>query len=207
MSKEENFENESEDNLKKREINKDSVLKQLDDMYKILNDEIEKTMKSTDKNKNTRVLKKLKKRLEKIQKDLPKMKKKTTRTNFSNSGFVKTFPITKETSDFLMVDPNMNLSRDDLQCALTIYIHLDPEEEREKKLKWAYLNKEGLRDLRNPKNRKLIYPDEALSSLLKYNEYKKNVDTGKEFNKKGIKILDSNMHYYTLTSLLQNCFK
>jgi len=175
-------------------ITKECIIEDLDEISNILDIEIDKCMKSLDKNKSTRCLKKIKKRIDRLKRDVPRIKKKINRDDYSNSGFTKKMSISKELTSFLGVDKDTKLSRDDIQSALCTYINIKPNEAREKMTQWSYLNKEG-RDLRDPTNKKIIIPDDKLAELLHYNEYCKQSST------------DNKLYYYVLMKLIQPHFR
>jgi chromatin remodeling complex protein RSC6 len=130
-----------------------------------------------------------------------------------NSVFNKKFNISNELAKFLGVHPSLMLSRIEITRALCIYIHkskisIDGSRSR----KWFYLNKVN-RDLRNPNNLKNIVPDEKLSSLLDYEQYKKNVMAGKirlpnivNWKKAGQTKTDPELKYSTLQILVSKHF-
>lgn len=190
----------------------ESLLSELDEISSLLDEEIEKRRKSTDKNRGIKFLRKIRKRVEITKKHVPKVKRKSQlNRDPTKSGFVIPYPISKELSEFLNVDPNSKLSRDDVQCAISAYIHIAPTESREKICRWEYLNKEK-RDLRNIKNKRIVNPDDKLSSLLNYEQYKKDVKNGLitiKQKKSGdiIPIIDDSLQYYVIMRLIQPHFK
>ena len=110
----------------------------------------------------------------------------------------------------MQIDQNSSISREDAQCALSVYINIKPDEQREKSLKWKYLNPQN-RDIRDPSNKRIIIPDSKLSKLLGYEEYKDKVQNGEIYinsKKLGQKVLveDDKMEYYVMISLMQKLF-
>ena len=193
-------------------ITKESLEEEFNDLLTLVDTEIDKKRKSFEKNKGIRKLIQIKKRVESIRKHIPKMIKHSRSINRdpSKNGFVIPTNISKELSKFLSIDPNTKLSRENVQCAISTYIHIDPEEDREKITRWKYLNPD-FRDLRSVSNKRVIQPDDKLSSLLDYDKYREDVKKGLiEINNKklGKKIVtsDDSLYYYILTKLIQKHF-
>lgn len=108
-----------------------------------------------------------------------------------------------ELCEFLnLKDTKICYSRIDAIRAISVYIKFDMNEKRDEILKWKYLNENGKRNLQDPKNKKKILCDKKLNKLLKYDQYVKDVEEGKVFNKKKEKIFDSNLYYQTISKLI-----
>lgn len=183
--------------MERRRITKATILEKIDTTLKIVDEEIDKTMKSTEKNKSTRCLKKIKKRLNELQKDIPRIKRPPT--THKNSFFSTQVNISRELKDFLGIDNN-KISRQQVLCALSAYIHL--EEDNVEDNVWAYLNPKH-RDLRDPTDKRCIIPDDRLSKLLGYNEFVKSVEKGEYITKKGKIVTDPRLTFCRITALLQ----
>ncbi len=98
----------------------------------------------------------------------------------SRGGFNNPTRISEEFCDFLKLkDPEVKLSRDEGTTAVNVYIHKDPLKVDEKHTKWHYLNEEN----RNLRKGKVIEPDDKLSKLLDYEEWKERVKRGEEKRK------------------------
>lgn len=188
----------------KRNLSKSDILEILIDVQQLLDAEIEKSMKSLEKNKSVRCLKKVKKRVDKMAKYLPKMKNTTSRTDYSNNGFSIPTKISKELQTFLQVDTDI-LTRDEVQSAISAYINIKPDEEREKILRWSHLNTG--KDLRSPDNKKIILPDKKLAALLHYEDYKKSVKNGEILTKTNEVVEDDSLYYYVMMKLLSYHFE
>lgn len=185
-------------------ITKEDIVENLGEILEIVNKEIDRSEKSTEKTKSLRTLRKIKKRVERLKKDVPKIKRKNTRTDYSNNTFCVPMKISKELSNFL--NHPGPLSRDEVQCAISAYINIKIDEERDKILRWKHLNTIE-RDLRDETNLSIIIPDDKLSKLLGYDEYVKQVERGKIINKKGDVVTNSDLKYCIVTKLLQKHFE
>jgi len=197
---------------KKRKLPIEKISEDLNEILLLVTDQIEKQRKSLEKNKGTRTLKSVKKKIEHALIYFPALEKKfrPVKRDTSKSGFVVPFNISEELSDFLEIDSTSKLSRSDVQCALSAYIHLNDDEDREKILKWKYLNALN-RDLRDVKCKRIIKPDDKLSKLLNYEKYKIDVSKGlifinnKKLDKK-VAVVDDNLQYYVVMKLIQPHF-
>ena len=120
------------------------------------------------------------------------------------------YEVSKELASFSGIKTNQ-LSREDVQCIISVYIYLNPEETREKMLKWKHLNTVG-RDLRDSTNKRKIIPDAKLSKLLKDDKYKQDVKNGNitMIPKKGTTekriVTDDSLYYYVIMKLIQPHF-
>lgn len=113
--------------------------------------------------------------------------KRRNNGNHERGALVAPRLISDELAKFLGVKPGTRMGRDEVNRAVTAYIHYDPakkladpktpEEEKSRKNKamWVKkLNKDGkVRNLQDATKRSIIHPDAALSKLLKYKEYQK----------------------------------
>lgn len=174
--------------IKREKVSSESVMKDIKSILSILDSEIDKRKKTLDKNKGLSTFRSIRKKMEKLERSLPKIMKKTRSNKNIKNNFNKPVSITKELANFLKVDEKSQLSREDINCAIFTYINFKPDETREKMLKWKHLNwntnvVEGTnvvsspqRDLRDQTKKDVIIPDEALSNLLGYEKYKKDVN-------------------------------
>jgi len=128
-----------------------------------------------------------------------------------STGFRRKWNISINLAKFLGVHPSLRLSRIDVTEALVVYCHKRRPENRPNMRRWSYLNKVN-RNLENPKNKRTILPDQRLSSLLKYEQYKKKVESGNQLfsscNKKkaGQQLTDSSLKYSTIQVLISKHF-
>jgi chromatin remodeling complex protein RSC6 len=184
------------------------------------NQDLEDIKKLVDDHKNNKdkevqkILKDISKKADSAKKNVGALtKKKGTGTTgkSSVSGFRLNKTITKELADFLGIEETAQISRLDATRAICVYVHRNSDEPREHMNKWAYLNKDG-RNLQDPNNKKNIIPDKALSTLLRYEQYKKDVAAGKilssKANKKkaGQKVTDPALKYSTVQVLISQHF-
>lgn len=196
---------------KKREpITQESILVEVRDLLKLLGGEIERLQKSTDKQKGSKFLKSVQKRVVTLEKHIPKLSKKHGKRSSNRSGFTISYNITPELAKFLQVEPDTQIARKQVQCALSAYIHLNKDEKREKILEWKHLNPK-FRDLRDENNKRVILADAKLSKLLDYEGYKKQVKDGKVTmkNKKlgtVTKITSPDLEYCVVMKLIQKHF-
>lgn len=196
---------------KRKPVTQESVVEELETVVELLNKELEKLKMSTDKNKNTRLLKSVRKKVEKAKSHIPKIKKKRNiLRDPSSSGFMVPYKVSDELLQFMKLEKGTPVSRNDVQCALSAYIHLSEDETREKVLRWKHLNPKSL-DLRDPKNKRIINPDPALNKLLRYNDYKKKVKNGKVTKKvrqtgEKVVVTDPSLEYYVIMRLIQHHF-
>jgi hypothetical protein len=173
---------------KREKVSSESVMKDIKSILTILDSEIDKRKKTLDKNKGLSTFRSIKKKVERLEKSLPKIMKKTRSNKNIKNNFNKPVLISEELSNFLQVDKNVQLTREDVNCAIFTYINIKPDEKREKILKWKHLNWNTTtngsdenggspqRDLRDQIKKDTIIPDDALSKLLNYEEYKKEID-------------------------------
>ena len=139
----------------RRQPTKETILADLDELIKMINDEITVRRESTGKTNASGIkyLRTLNKRATTIKSDcsrVMKQKQRVKRTGNNNSGFNKPVYISEEMSEFTGWDPEMMRSRVDVTRYICNYI------------------KEN--ELQNPNDRREIIPDDTLSTLLKYDK-------------------------------------
>lgn len=181
----------------------------------LLDTEIDR--RSREKDKGVRTFKKVRKLLVRMRKELPVVtRSKAARIKSSTSatrqgGIMIKYQISGELADFLKVPKDTKLSRVETTRAICIYSHLKENEKREEMARWLYLNPEGKRNLQNQMDHKSILPDKALSKLLRYDQYKKDVKAGKIFkNVKDketgkvlqVKMTDDMLYYWVIQKLV-----
>lgn len=205
-------------------ITSKSVMEEISKIKNIVMKELDKQMKSLEKHKGTRTLRNISKRLDVLEKHIPKIKKirPPREIKFDKDGNVITPPnsfslvydVSKELYEFAGITKKADqkgLSREDVQCIINTYIYLNPEEDREKMMRWSHLNPTK-RDLRDPEDKRRIVPDAKLSKLLKYEEYKKDVKEGKitvkdKKSENGTRVMeDDSLFHYTIMKLIQPHF-
>lgn len=191
-----------------KEITPDSFKDSLQELYDLLNLEIEKQQKKMIPCFGIRTLKTARLKVEKLQKRFPKVAKRQTIKRKSNtiSGIMKQNSITKDLADFLKVEPTTKLSRVEIQSAISIYCNVK-DKDKPSYQRWGYLNVDGARCLQDPINKKFIIPDECLSKLFDYENYKKRIAEGKitVINKKtGLPkiVVDDRLQYFTISTLI-----
>jgi chromatin remodeling complex protein RSC6 len=201
-------EDESSERVRKprERITKDSVTQEVSDLLEMIDTEIERSMKSMEKKKCVKMLRRLRKRIVVVHRHVPKIKRPFV-AHAGGGGFDKAVTISDELAAFLHLHEKI-ASRADVQRALSAYIHLDPEEEREEILKWRHLNEDD-RDLRDPEDRRIIIPDKRMRKLLHYREYQSAVAEGEiTINRKGERVVveDDRLRYWVIMKLVQRHF-
>ena len=156
----------------RKRVTKETVLSELDETITKLDVKIEKLKKTMGGQSGSRFLRGLRNRLVKIRRNAKRMKRRRTCTPTST-----VYEVSDELAKFLKLD-EPQISRLNLQWAISAYIHIADDEKREGILSWKHLNPNN-RDLRNPENRKIVLPDAKLSKLLRYDRYRKMVAKGK----------------------------
>lgn len=197
-----------------KEITPSSFQNDLQELFVLLNTEIDKQQKKMVPSPGIRALKSARMRVVKLQKHFPKVAKRprTKRVNAGiSSGIMKPNPITEELAKFLGVPLDTKLSRVEIQGALAVYCRVK-DKNKKSYVRWGYLNPEGERNLQDPKDRKFIIPDKKLSKLLRYDQYKKKIADGKIIirNKKTGEsrvVTDDRLQYFTITSLIGQLIK
>lgn len=174
-------EEEKKERAPRRKITIESHLEKYEKLESFLDEQIDELKRR--KEKGTRVFTTIRKSVRELHREAPKIANSKRKSSSSHqnkvSGFVLQCEITKELANFLNIDPETTLCRKDVTNAICVYAHLKPDEKRVHMLKWEYLNPGGKRNLQDPSNKMSILPDSALSKLLRYNQYKKDVKTGK----------------------------
>lgn len=202
---------EVEEGVEKKEVKKvnvEQLQKVLDEVLTTLDEEIQRIR--DEKGKGIKNLKKARKNVNLVLNKLPKLvKSKNTRKKNPNakSGLQKKVLITDELANFLKKPKGTLLSRNEVTKAISVYVNL--RENDEKAAEWAYLNEGGKRNLKVKGEG--IKPDAALSKLLRYDQYVKDVKAGKitEKNKKvGEKVVieDTRLYHKVITRLIQRHF-
>lgn len=136
---------------KRREVSRETVDADFDDLEEKLASEIETLRDSKEKVKGIKFLRSLNKVVKTLHKDyvrVLKMKKKRAGGDNNTSGFKKPVGITQALADFTGWDVNQKYSRIDTTRFLCNYI------------------KEN--DLQNPEDRRQILPDEKLCKVLEF---------------------------------------
>jgi len=194
--------------VKKTKPTLDSVRDEVNALKEMFEAEIEKPG-------SARAWKTAKKRLESIYNKLPKIAKKKARDpnkEKKKTAFDKPKIPSTELATFLKLKKGELISMADCTRAICVYTHLKDDETRDAQLKWKWLNKDG-RDLRNKETVKnadgkdvqiklAIKPDDKLTKLLKYDQYKKDVKKGKIFVHKGKKQVEDETCYYNVVTRL-----
>ncbi len=185
------------------------------DLLALLDAEIDR--KSREKEKGARAFRSARKIVVALRKELPQVTRsraarlKSSTRRQTASGITKPLPISKELAAFLKVDENTELCRVEATNGICVYARLKADEKRESMLRWKHLNPGGKRNLQNALIKKAITPDAALSKLLRYGQYKKDVAAGKvtikSKDKETGKILnkivtDDLMYYYVMQKLI-----
>jgi len=164
----------------RKKVTIETHLEKYDKLIEFLDEHIDHLRKN--KEPGSRVFTTIRKSVRELNKEAPKIANSRRKTTLNNqnkvSGFVLQCQISPELADFLQVSHTTTLCRKDVTNAICVYSHLNPIEAREHMLRWEYLNRGGKRNLQNPKERMAIIPDSALSKLLQYNQYKKDVKGG-----------------------------
>jgi chromatin remodeling complex protein RSC6 len=136
---------------KRREVTRESVDTDFEDLEEKLASEIETLRDSKEKVKGIKFLRSINKVIKTLHKDYTrvlKLKKKRNSANPTTSGFNKPVTIRQGLADFTGWDVNQKYSRIDVTRFLCNYI-------KEK-------------DLQNPKDRRQILPDEKLCKVLNF---------------------------------------
>lgn len=155
-------------------------IEKYDALLKVLDEEIERKQK--EREKGTRVLRSVRKTVRELRTEAPKIahaKRRFSSNGKKVSGLELRYNISDELADFMKIPHGSTPSRNDITNAICVYIHAHPGESRPQMTKWNHLNPKGKRNLQNPTSKMSINPDDALSRLLNYNQYKKDVKAGK----------------------------
>jgi chromatin remodeling complex protein RSC6 len=198
--------------ISRKNITSEILVNELDAAKNLLTQEIQsiKELQGSQR-RGIRSLQQVRKRIAFVGECIPHMVKTKRRLrNNGSSGFNKPKYPSNELKTFLGLKNGDMVSRAEATRALCTYIKLRPDETREEFKQWAHLNPGGKRNLQDPEVSKRILPDDKLSKLLSYEQYKKDVKAGKfESNikqdngtyKKEI-LKDDHLYYNVLQRLL-----
>lgn len=170
----------------------------------------------TGERKGIKTLKSVRRTLLELETKAPKLTKLRRRYNMTgkdrkNSGLTTPQKISDELRAFLKVDKNQSLSRIEVTRAINSYIHLKENEDRPNILVWNHLNLHN-RNLQNPDDKRIIFPDESLAALLRYPQYQKDVAAKKiteqhknklTGTKERVSVTSDALHYRTVQKLIQ----
>ena len=202
---------------KRTKINLETYIEKITQAVKKCDVEIERLSSNpSGERKGIKTLKSVRRTLLDLETKAPKLTKlrrqyKMSGTIRKNSGLTTPQNISDELRKFLKLEEGKNLSRIEVTRAINSYINIKKDEKRPNILEWSYLN-QNHRNLQNEKDKRIIFPDEPLAKLLRYNQYKKDVASAKitEAHKNKItglketKIVTSNdLHYRTVQKLIQ----
>lgn len=193
----------------------DSLQGYLDELVGTLDSEIAELSKS--KTRGSRTLRAIRRQVLLFGKralTLANKGKKKNRTSSSNGGFKLPYSVSPELASFLKIGKDEKINREDVTRAICVYTRLRPGEARPAMLRWEHLNKGGKRDLQDPDNKKAVIPDKALTTLLGYDQYKKDVAAGKvtkivtvDGEKREEVVTDDALYYYVIQRLVQQHFR
>lgn len=193
-----------------KEVNITNYLELLNSTIDLLTANIDLRSKKGEAGINS--LKKIHKNLVLLRNRAPKLVPKSKRPkkeSNDSSGFRNKIAISRELADFLKVTPDTRLATSDITRAICVYIHYDALKANEQSKGWAHLNPKGARNLQQKSSEKSksfntrIAPDAALSKLLNYSKYQKDVKAGLLKNSKGEVITDDGLFYHTIQKLIQ----
>ncbi len=202
---------------KRTKINLETYIEKINQAIKKCDVEIERLSSNpSGERKGIKTLKSVRRTLLDLETKAPKLTKlrrqyKMSGTVRKNSGLTTPQHISDELRKFLKLEKGRSLSRIEVTRAINSYINVKNDEKRPNILEWSYLNPNH-RNLQNEKDKRIIFPDEPLAKLLRYNQYKKDVALAKitEAHKnkttglKETKIVTSdNLHYRTVQKLIQ----
>lgn len=188
----------------------------IDDILEKLTLEIEKHQKVQNKQTGAKALRTIRKDVKELKSQLKSVSSGPKRSHQQgskpkSSGFVGRCNISDELRLFLELQPDQEVSRSEIINALNVYVNIKDDETREQMLKWKHLNPDGKRNLQDPNNGMKIIPDDKLSKMLRYEQYKQDVSDGKikrnqtdkETKKKSVIVeTDTSLKYYTLPKLI-----
>ena len=195
----------------RRKVTLESHLADYTELMTLLDSEIDR--RAQEKEKGIRVFRTVRKMVKQLEKDTPKianLKRTSTSNGRKVSGFTLLCEITDELADFMGVKRGTTPSRAEITNAICVYARLKPGEKRPQMLKWEVLNAGGKRNLQDPNNNMAIIPDETLTKLLKYEQYKEDVKakkiyanvTNKETKKKERVLVSEAVLYYRVIQIL-----
>lgn len=201
----------------RKKVTSDSLLEKIDELLEVLDKEIER--KSKEREKGTRTFQSIRKTVRDIRKDIPRLangKRRVKNTGKRTSPFMVKHPITEECAKFLQLEKGTLLSRTEVTNAICVYSHYDLADNRDQMKKWAYLNPKGERNLQKEGHKMTIVPDKTLNKLLRYDEYRKQVDSGKVTKKTKDKetgeiveevLKDSALYYWVIQKRIGRLFE
>lgn len=167
-----------QDESKSKYVSIEDHIELYNNLLRFLDHEIDE--KSKRREPGVRTLQNVRKQVKTLKKQVPKLKKTVPQTKNRVSGFKLKCKIDKELKDFLEVDDDAALTRNDIRNGINVYIHFDPNDPRPQIQRWAHLNPGGSRNLQNPEKKSIIHPDTKLAKLLHYSEYVSRVKNGEE---------------------------
>ena len=173
------------------------------ELLKTLDNEIDERSKRHEP--GVRMLQNIRKQVKTLKKQVPKLKRVIPSNKNRVSGFGLPCVINEELRKFLKMDEGVTPTRNEIRNAINVYIHFDPDDERPQIQKWSYLNVNGARNLQNPANKSIIFPDTALAKLLDYAVYVDNVKKGNVKSKKKNKETGSMEEYTVIDTALTYC--
>jgi chromatin remodeling complex protein RSC6 len=197
----------------RKKVTIESYLERCEVLLALLDNEVERKQK--EREKGTRVFRTVRKVVRDLKTDAPKLvnsRRKVYTGEKRVSGLELKCKITNELADFMKIDRGSCPSRNDITNAICAYIHIKKDEHRSQVLAWAHLNPDKKRDLQNPADRMKILPDEKLASLLGYESYKLEVETGKiretvknpKTQKREVVVVeDPSLKYYVVQRLIR----
>jgi upstream activation factor subunit UAF30 len=146
-----------ESDKRRREVTRESLEQDFDDLLKLLNDETENLRSSDSKHRSVGVkfLRQVVKRVKTLKSDTQRVSKQRTRSSRpanTSSGFMKPVKISKDMAKFTGWNPDELKSRVSITKALCQYIKDN--------------------NLQNPEDRRQIVPDSKLAKLLDYDQKK-----------------------------------
>lgn len=167
-----------------------SYIDMIDELSLICEKEIDKKKKK--KEAGIRKFQTIQKGLTDLKKKAPKLFKNGNKRGSSgnkNSGLTTTqYVVSQELAEFLQFEKNTDgkyptVSRQNVNIAICTYCKVKPDEVRPTHVVWEYLNPGGKRNLQSTQQNKgsTIIPDDKLSKLLGYEEFKQRIASGEEF--------------------------
>jgi upstream activation factor subunit UAF30 len=152
---EETKEEEPSPEKRRREVTRETVEQDFDELLKLLSEETEslRTTESKSRSVGLKLLRQVIKRVKALKSDtqrVSKQRNRSSRPTNTSSGFMKPVKISKEMAKFTGWNPDELKSRVSITKALCQYI------------------KEN--DLQNPEDRRQIVPDSKLAKLLDYDQ-------------------------------------
>ncbi len=191
----------------------------IDQVLEKIDLEIAEIQSNKKRVKGVRSLRGIRKKIVELSKKAPKLNKtKRVLKKGAISGFSRQYRLSPELEEFLDFDTGDTASRNEVTRAVCVYINRKPDETRETVKEWFYLNEgengDPIRDLRDPTDHMRILPDDSLSELLKYEEWRQKVNRGEETtstkNENGervsVTLEDDGLYYRTLQKLLSPHF-